>query len=154
MTLDFEKSETGALLRNVRAFAAALEREKIAERTQRGKRARVASGSHWWGRSPLWLRWADAEKSRLIRDPATAPVVRRIFDLALDGMSLRGICTAMERDAIPSPGGNVRWTAHGVVTSSLAPHTAARRSPIGIATNAGRTGRTGCGRPARRRGSS
>src|SRR5215211_5034331 len=44
VTLDFEQSETGALLRNVRAFAAALEREKIAERTQRGRRARVAAG--------------------------------------------------------------------------------------------------------------
>jgi site-specific DNA recombinase len=27
---------------------------------------------------------------------------------------LRGICTALERDAIPSPGGKTRWTAPGV----------------------------------------
>ena len=52
VTLDFEQSETGALLRNVRAFAAALEREKIGERTQRGTRARVASGKPLAGSKP------------------------------------------------------------------------------------------------------
>src|SRR5215212_5060966 len=66
VTLDFEQSETGALLRNVRAFAAALEREKITERTQRGKRARVASGKPLAGSKPPYgLAWADTNKTRL-----------------------------------------------------------------------------------------
>src|SRR5215218_1683253 len=44
VTEDFEKSATGTFLRNAKSFVAELEREKIAERTQRGRRARVASG--------------------------------------------------------------------------------------------------------------
>jgi site-specific DNA recombinase len=44
VTEDFEKSATGTFLRGVKAFAAELEREKIAERTQRGRHARVTSG--------------------------------------------------------------------------------------------------------------
>src|SRR3954469_19010910 len=41
VTEDFEKSATGTFLRGAKAFAAELEREKIAERTGRGLRARV-----------------------------------------------------------------------------------------------------------------
>src|ERR687898_775879 len=50
VTEDFEKSATGTFLRNAKAFVAELEREKIAERTQRGRRARVASGKPLVGR--------------------------------------------------------------------------------------------------------
>jgi site-specific DNA recombinase len=86
VTLDFEKSETGALLRNVRAFAAALEREKIAERTQRGRRARAMSGKPLPGaKAPYGYTWTDSEKTRLDLDPERAPVVRCVFDLVLGG---------------------------------------------------------------------
>src|SRR5215213_2743464 len=63
VTLDFEQSETGALIRNVRAFAAALEREKIAERTQRGRRARVASGKPLVGARPRYGYVWNSDKS-------------------------------------------------------------------------------------------
>jgi DNA invertase Pin-like site-specific DNA recombinase len=42
VTEDFEKSATGTFLRGAKAFAAELELEKIRERTQRGRRERVA----------------------------------------------------------------------------------------------------------------
>jgi site-specific DNA recombinase len=44
VTEDFEKSATGTFLRNAKAFVAELEHEKITERTQRGRLARVKSG--------------------------------------------------------------------------------------------------------------
>ena len=44
VTEDFENTATGQLLRSVKAFAAELEREKIVERTMRGKRERARSG--------------------------------------------------------------------------------------------------------------
>jgi site-specific DNA recombinase len=111
VTLDFEQSETGALIRNVRAFAAALEREKIAERTQRGRRARVASGKPLVGRkAPYGYRWADDEKTRLDLDPDTAPVVRRLFDWALAGVSLRETVKRLADLGIPSPTGKPRWS--------------------------------------------
>jgi site-specific DNA recombinase len=83
VTMDFEQSETGALLRNVRAFAAALEREKIRERTGRGKAARIAGGKYpAVGRPPYGYRWRDPgpkQKTQLVPDETTAPFVQRIF---------------------------------------------------------------------------
>ena len=44
VTEDFEDTAVGQLVRSVKAFAAEFEREKIAERTMRGKRERARSG--------------------------------------------------------------------------------------------------------------
>src|SRR5215208_3440551 len=52
VTEDFEKSATGTFLRGAKAFAAELEREKIAERTGRGRRARAESGKAITGSQP------------------------------------------------------------------------------------------------------
>ena len=115
VTEDFERSAVGVFLRNAKAFAAELEREKIAERASRGKRARVASGKPLVGKkAPYGYAWADPEKkkggkTRLILDHAEAPIVRRIFDLALAGTSLRRIGLALDADAILSPDGKSRW---------------------------------------------
>ena len=44
VTEDFENTPVGRLILNVRAFAGEVEREKIAERTMRGKIERARSG--------------------------------------------------------------------------------------------------------------
>ncbi|MBA3451240.1 MAG: recombinase family protein, partial [Chloroflexia bacterium] len=129
VTEDFEKSATGVFLRNAKAFAAELEREKIAERTARGKRARVESGKPLVGKKPPYgYRWRDDRdehgkpvKLRLELDAATAPVVRRIVDMALAGQSLRRIGKALEADAIPSPDGNSRWNVTTIRRILLSP---------------------------------
>src|SRR5688572_11056942 len=104
VTEDFENSATGTFLRGAKAFAAELELEKIAERTQRGRRARVASGKPLVGRkAPYGYLWADDEKTRLDLDPETAPVVRRLFDWALADISLRETVKRLADLGIPSP---------------------------------------------------
>ncbi len=110
VTEDFEKSATGTFLRGAKAFAAELEREKIAERTQRGRRARVASGKPLAGpKAPYGYQWADDTKATLIHDPETAPTVRLIFDLALAGVSLRQISDRLAAQGIPASSGAARW---------------------------------------------
>ena len=110
-TEDFEKSATGTFLRNAKSFVAELEREKIGERTQRGTRARVASGKPLAGSKPPYgLAWADTNKTRLDLDPETAPIVRMIFDWALEGASLRTIIMRLSERSIPSPTGLAHWT--------------------------------------------
>ena len=110
VTEDFEKSATGTFLRNAKAFVAELEREKIAERTQRGRRARVASGKPLAGpKAPYGYQWADDTKAKLIHDPETAPTVRLIFDLALTGVSLRQISDRLAAKGIQAPSGAARW---------------------------------------------
>jgi site-specific DNA recombinase len=110
VTEEFEQSETGALIRNVRAFSAALHLEKIREATQRGRRARVAAGKPIVSpKAPYGYQWR-ADKDGYDLDPMTAPVVRMIFDWALDGVTLRGICSKLMDRGIASPTGNPKWT--------------------------------------------
>jgi site-specific DNA recombinase len=115
VTEDFERSAVGTFLRNAKAFVAELEREKIAERTQRGKRARAAAGKPLPGaRAPYGYLWADSEKTRFVRDEPHARVVREIFDLFLSGLPLRAVATRLEERGIPSPTGKERWLASSV----------------------------------------
>jgi site-specific DNA recombinase len=115
VTEDFEKSATGTFLRGAKAFAAELEREKIAERTQRGRRARIAAGKPFaGGKAPFGYLWVDDAKTRLMLDPLTAPVVRDIFDMALSGLSLRAIGATLEARGVLSPNGGTTWTATSV----------------------------------------
>lgn len=110
VTEEFEDSVTGKFIRSVKAFAAELEREKITERTQRGRKARVQSGKPLASYQPLYgYMWADEEKSRYLIDPDTGPVVRRVFREFASGRNLRQIALGLTRDGIPTPGGKSRW---------------------------------------------
>ena len=110
VTEDFEKSATGTFLRGAKAFAAELEREKIAERTQRGRNARVASGK------PLVsLQSRPTATTGTATNPATCSTLRPrrscawILEWALAGVPLRGIGTRLAERGIPSPAGQPRW---------------------------------------------
>ena len=123
VTLDFDKSETGALLRNVRAFAAALEREKLSERTVRGRIARVQSGKLIPGsRPPYGYRWRDETKGQLDEDPVTALVVRRMFAAIAGGVSLHKLAASLMQDSIPTPTGKGVW--HSSTLSTILRHPA------------------------------
>jgi site-specific DNA recombinase len=130
VTLDFDKSETGALLRNVRAFAAALEREKLSERTVRGRIARVQSGKLIpGGRPPYGYRWRDETKGQLDEDPTTAPVARRMFAAIAGGMSLGRLAASLMQDGIPTPTGKGVW--HASTLSSILHHPAYQGDAFG-----------------------
>ncbi len=80
VTEDLEDTPEGRLLQSVRSFVAEVERLKIKERTVRGRRARAESGRLLPGRKPpIGYLWNDDSKDRLVEDPLTAPVVRRLF---------------------------------------------------------------------------
>ncbi len=132
---DFEQTATGTFLRQARAFANELEREKFMERTKRGKRGKAKAGRpQGSARPPFGLRYADdpdpatgvvlVAKARYEPDPERAPVVVRMFDQADSGMSLRKIGFALEAAGVlppyhgrkhgPSEGGMVtstHWSA-------------------------------------------
>jgi site-specific DNA recombinase len=106
----FTNDATGQFLLNARVFAAELEREKIRERTQRGMQARMKSGKLRLGARPLYgYRWRDEQKTGYAVDPATAPVVRRIFREAASGKGLRTISAGLNADGIPTPAGGRNW---------------------------------------------
>jgi site-specific DNA recombinase len=115
VTEDFEQSATGTFLRGAKSLVAELEREKIAERTQRGRRARVASGKPIaGGKPPFGYRWANEVKTHYLIDPEEAQVVHMVFDMAAWGASLRVIAATLEDRGITSPSGRSSWTAAAV----------------------------------------
>jgi site-specific DNA recombinase len=114
VTEDFEDSAVGRFIRSAKSFAAEIEREKIAERTARGRLARVQSGKLIPGPRPLYgYRWRDEAHAALDVDDATARVVRRIFAEALGGKALRAIAAGLNAEGVPSPKGG-RWGASTV----------------------------------------
>lgn len=108
-TEEFDKTPVGKMVRSVKAFAAELEREKIRERTQRGKRATVERGKPLRGSRDLYGYTWRADGTGYDPDPATAPVVRRLYADYLGGSSLRALGDALDRDGIPTPTGGTRW---------------------------------------------
>ena len=54
VTEDFEDSAVGKFIRSAKAFAAEVEREKLRERSMRGKLARVQAGKLMHGKTPLY----------------------------------------------------------------------------------------------------
>jgi site-specific DNA recombinase len=115
VTEDFENSATGKFMRSARAFVAEIEREKIIERTVRGRRARVQGGKPLAAGRPLYgYQWRDAEKSGYRIDPTTAAVVRRIFQRNAEGAPIRAIAAELSAAGIPSPAGKPTWNGQGV----------------------------------------
>jgi DNA invertase Pin-like site-specific DNA recombinase len=104
----FGRDSLGTFLRSVAAYRAESELELIRDRTQGGRRARARSGKLIPSKYPLYgYLWLDPEsrrgKTRYIEDPATAPVVRLIFDRALTGIPLRQIAKMLNREGVPCP---------------------------------------------------
>ncbi len=111
VTERLEDTPEGRLLQSVRGFVAEVERLKIAERTQRGRRARAEAGKPLPGwKPPYGYRWGDAGKTRLVPDEPEAAVVRRLFREAAAGTSLRRIAGGLAADGIASPTGLPHWT--------------------------------------------
>ncbi|MGE3913803.1 MAG: recombinase family protein [Chloroflexota bacterium] len=119
VTEDFEEGPVGTFIRGAKAFAAELEREKIKERTGRGRRERVESGLPMPGaKAPYGYRWmpdivvpgkkARTSKPALEEDPVTSWVVRRIFDEAATGRGQQAIADDLTADGIPTPTGTKR----------------------------------------------
>lgn len=108
VTETVESSEVGKLINYIRGFASKLEVEKIRERTQRGKAARLKQGylPVGTGRGPYGYRWDSVAKKRAIVDDE-AEVVRRIFSMLVRGHSLNQIAQALNRDGITTKTGLV-----------------------------------------------
>jgi site-specific DNA recombinase len=135
VTEDFEDSSIGTFLRNTVVFAAEFEREKFAERSARGRRARATHGKLLPGCRPLYgYQWRPVpegtppefakklERAALDIDPKTAPVVQGIFEAILAGGTLYSIASDLTKAGIPTPRGNTRWGTSTVRTILHHPH--------------------------------
>jgi site-specific DNA recombinase len=114
LTSPTEDTPEGRLLLNVQGVIAEFEREKIRERTMRGKREKARRGLLPAGPIPFGYRKDPANPGRLVIYDDEARVVRLIFHYLLDAQrSLRKITEALKRAGHPAPRGG-HWVASTV----------------------------------------
>lgn len=69
------------------------------------KQSTFRSGKYVGCYAPIGYRKSPEDKHILEIDPVTAPVVRKIFDMRLQGDSFRKIARALNEEGVPSPRG-------------------------------------------------
>jgi site-specific DNA recombinase len=98
-----EYGPEGMLFFQMRGVIAEYEREKALERMQRGRIGRVKAGFPSGGAVPLGYRYiAEPHKGRLEIIKKDAAIVRRIFSLYLEGMSMRTLAHQLTQERIPT----------------------------------------------------
>ena len=109
VTEKFEDTAVGRFILAARAFVAEVEREKIVERTQRGKAERARSGKlpQGTGRGIYGYRYDQASGTRQI-EPGQAAIVEEVFDRFAAGESCRRIAANLNARGVPAFAGG-RW---------------------------------------------
>ena len=76
----------------------------ISKKISSVKRDKQRKGLFIGGKPVYGYQMHPAEKNKIVVDEGAAPVVRRIFRLALEGLSCRQIAAQLNAEGIPSPG--------------------------------------------------
>jgi site-specific DNA recombinase len=117
VTEQLEDTAIGRVILSVRTFAAEVEGERRKDRFQRARRDRAEKGKPATGHRPNYgYQWADIRlpdgrlsRERLEINPATAPIMVRLFEMADAGQPLRSIAAQLTREGIPTPTGKTDW---------------------------------------------
>ena len=106
VTENFEDTAIGRFILAARAFVAEVEREKIVERTTRGKAQRARSGRipQGTGHGIYGYEYDRGTGTRRVH-PAQAPIVRRIFEEFGSGAGVSRIATRLNEDGVPAHAG-------------------------------------------------
>ena len=73
----------------------------ISKKVLAGRMTRSKQGKFGGGQTPLGLMRDPEDRGHLIVDPETAPVIRRIYDLVLDGWGCMRIAKQLMEDKVP-----------------------------------------------------
>jgi len=109
VTERFEDTAVGRFILAARAFIAEVEREKILERTTRGKTERARSGKipQAFGKGCYGYTY-NPETGRRDVEPYQASVVRRIFERYAETRSFSAVCSELNDAGIPAFSGG-QW---------------------------------------------
>ena len=75
----------------------------ISKKIKSVKRDKQRKGQFIGGKPVYGYKMHPTEKNKIVIDEEVAPIVRRIFDLALSGMSCRNIATLLNQEGVPTP---------------------------------------------------
>lgn len=81
----------------------------ISKKIKSVKRDKQRKGQFIGGKPMYGYKMHPTEKNKIVIDEEVAPVVRRIFALALDGMSCRKIATLLNGEGVPTPATYCGW---------------------------------------------
>lgn len=117
VTTSFENTPEGRMFFNMRGVFAEYEKEKIKDRTQRGRKQKARAGFIVGGMTPYGYRYlgkAQGERGRLVIEERQAIVVRQVFSwLVDDGCSLREITVRLNA-AGWRPARSAKWAKSSV----------------------------------------
>lgn len=119
VTEDIDNSPVGNFMRQALGFAAAIEREKIIERGMRGRDNKVNNGYlSGQGIALYGYKWGKNGKGTNDHyeiDPKEGPVVTRVFQLYIGGMSAHQIVELLIKENVPTRKGG-SWSISSVST--------------------------------------
>ncbi|MDA1061689.1 MAG: recombinase family protein [Chloroflexi bacterium] len=99
----FDDSPAGEFTMTILFAAAKLEHRSIVARTMAGKERAAREGRYVvTGTVPFGFQ-RGAEHGTIEPDPTTAPIVRRIYELAADGDGVQAIASTLTDEAVPPP---------------------------------------------------
>lgn len=81
----------------------------ISKKIKSVKRDKQRKGQFIGGKPMYGYKMHPTEKNKIVIDEEVAPIVRRIFDMALDGMSCRKIATTLNDEGVPTPATYCGW---------------------------------------------
>lgn len=109
VTEPLDNSPEGQLIRYVKGYAAQIEREKIRERTVRGKREKAKLGLIPGATKCYGYDYVSGEGRRVVNEEEAA-VVRKIFHWYVEGgLSLYQLCLKLMDMDVPAPKGGSLW---------------------------------------------
>ena len=81
----------------------------ISKKIKSVKRDKQRKGQFIGGKPMYGYKMHPTEKNKIVVDEEVAPIVRRIFAMALDGMSCRKIATTLNEEGVPTPATYCGW---------------------------------------------
>ena len=145
VTEDFEDTAIGKFIVAARAFVSEVEREKIAERTMRGKAERARNGRLAQGTGAGCYGYIYVpETGRRVLNPQQAAIVRRIFEELDTEKAVNRITTELNADGVPTLTGK-KWypvTVHRILRNeTYTGRTVYRRTKVEMIRRPGGRGR-------------
>ena len=81
----------------------------ISKKIKSVKRDKQRKGQFIGGKPMYGYKMHPSEKNRIVIDEEVAPIVRRIFSMALEGMSCRKIAATLNEEHVPTPATYCGW---------------------------------------------
>jgi site-specific DNA recombinase len=120
--VNLEDTPAGRFMLHAYGFMAAVEREKILERMERGKRQRARNGQLLGqGNASFGYQWNE-DRTCYVIAPQNAEIVRYIFESIANGASIRSLAAELTEKGIPTPKGRPYWSTATISDMLNNPH--------------------------------